>query len=318
MASFSMGVKNELVQLPLEDNCCIAAETLALFRMSGSMILEQGRWGALFQTKNVAIARRFLSLIRKSGLSLTTETGIQKNQKLQRRNTYQLRIHPTEETGEWFQRMGISGFGIMDEKKERSFLKKRCCRRAYLRGAFLGGGSVNRPEARYHLELVCQKAQFADFLKEVMEKFEMPAKIMERKEEFVVYLKRGDAIVTFLQIIGATEGLLNFENVRIQKEYNENITRAQNFDLANADKIADASARQINIIRALEEADLLEKLPLPLREVAMLRLHNEGESLNDLVARFSGNLSKSGLNHRIKKMEEMGKEILKKYAGNRS
>jgi len=312
MASFATQVKNELVKLPMESPCCVGAETLALFRMGGSMILERGRVGALFQTKHAAIAHRFLSLVRKNEIKLLTETGVQKTSKLQRKNIYQLKFLPSEESVAWLKHLGILGVEGFNRGSDRPFTRRRCCQRAYLRGAFLGGGSVNRPEGRYHLELVTANPEFSSFLKEVMGNFELAPKITERKEEEVVYLKEGDAIIHFLQIIGAHAALLNFENVRILKERREYVNRTMNCEIANVQKTVDAAFRQLQLIQALDEAELLDRLPLPLREAALLRLRYPEESLKDLASRFSGNLSKSGLNHRFKKLEQVGKEILER------
>ena len=182
-----------------------------------------------------------------------------------------------------------------------------------MRGAFLGGGSVNKPEGRYHLELASTNEAFIDFIQEVIGKFELNAKIAQRKEEFVVYLKEGDAIIHFLQIVGANEALLNFENVRIIKERREYANRTMNCEVANVQKTVDAAFRHLEVIRKLDEEDLMERLPLSLRETAMMRLRFPEDSLKDLAERFSTPLSKSGLNHRLNKLEKAGKEVLDKY-----
>lgn len=313
MASFATLVKNEVAKLPLEKSCCCSAEMLALFRMSGSMILEQGRFGGLFQTKNPAIAQRFLQLIRQDSFNLVTETGIQKTMRLQRTSVYQVKLIPSEESVQWLREMGILGSEGFNSSKDKGFVKKHCCRRAYLRGAFLGGGSVNKPEGRYHLELASFNEGLIEFLQEVLETFDLKARISQRKEESLVYLKEGDAIIHFLQIVGATEALLNFENVRIVKERREYANRTMNCEVANVQKTVDAAFRQLEVIRKLDEEDLVERLPLSLREAAMMRLRFPEESLKDLAEKFSVPLSKSGLNHRLRKLETAGKEILEKY-----
>ncbi len=313
MTSFSSRVKNEVAKLPLEKSCCSSAEMLALFRMSGSMILERGLFGGLFQTKSPAIAQRFLQLIRQSAFDLLTETGIQKTMRLQRTSVYQVKLIPSEESVLWLREMGILGSDGFNSSKDKGFVKKQCCRRAYLRGAFLGGGSVNKPEGRYHLELASMNEAFIDFIQELIGKFELNAKIAQRNEEYVVYLKEGDSIIHFLQIVGANEALLNFENVRIIKERREYANRTMNCEVANVQKTVDAAFRHLEVIRKLDEEDLMERLPLSLRETAMMRLRFPEESLKDLAERFSTPLSKSGLNHRLNKLEKAGKEILDKY-----
>lgn len=310
MASYSTRVKNELSKLPLEESCCIAAETLGLFRMNGAMILEKGQWGALFETRSASTAHLFLTLVRRSGLQLATETAIQKTTKLQKKNLYQLRLLPSKETLSWLKALGIISEKGLNMSGDKAFIRKHCCQRSYLRGAFLGGGSVNKPEGRYHLELATGSGEFAQFLQKMLMKFGLNPKISERSEEYVVYLKEGDAITHFLQIIGATTTLLEFENMRILKERREYANRASNCEVANVQKTVNAAVRQLEIIDGLRKANLLEKLPLSLREAAILRWRYPEESLKDLASRFSGNLSKSGLNHRFKKLEFCGLKLL--------
>ena len=315
MASFATEVKNELTRLPLNKTCCIAAEALALFRMSGTLILDKGRFGLRFHTKHASIARRFLSLVRQSDIGLNAETMVQKDWRLKKSNLYQLHFQSSDETVKLLERMGIigpKGFNIHGAN-DKPFVRKQCCRRAYLRGAFLGSGSVNRPEGRYHLELVTTNSSFAQFIHELMESFDLLPRLIERKEEWVVYLKEGDAIIHFLQVIGALETLMAFENVRVVKEMRGNVNRVVNCETANLQKTVNASLRQMEVIEALEEAELLERLTFPLREAALLRLRHPEEPLKDLASRFPGGLSKSGLNHRMRKLEEVGAKLLEQH-----
>ena len=184
-------------------------------------------------------------------------------------------------------------------------LRKQCCRRAYLRGAFLGGGSVNRPEGDYHLELVSANPDFARTLTKVMKSCSLPVGMTERKQDYVVYLKGGDAITEFLQIIGAHHALMDFENVRVVKEMRNQVNRIVNCETANLQKTVNAAVRQVASIQLLVGRGELAKLPSSLRETAELRLQYPEANLQELVELSDGKVSRSGLNHRLRKLEQL-------------
>ena len=188
-------------------------------------------------------------------------------------------------------------------------LSKPCCRRAYLRGAFLGGGSVNKPEGDYHLELVTANETFARNLYKLLRGQRLPAGITERKRDFVVYLKDGDAISGFLGLVGAYQAVMNFENVRVVKDMRNQVNRLVNCETANLQKTVNAAGRQLDAIRRIEAAGGLEQLPKSLRETARLRLELPEATLQELVEAAGGRLGKSGINHRLRKLEAIAAEI---------
>lgn len=308
MASFSTEVRNELARVSDENACCQRAELAALLRMGGTMVLGGGGVGMNFSSENAAVARKVLGLI-KRGLELRTEVVVSRARRLKKNNTYLVRVTPSPHVREVLVSLGILGGEGINIGQDSPLLRRQCCRRAYLRGAFLGGGSVNRPEGDYHLELVSANPDFARTLTKVMKGFSLPVGLSERKQDYVVYLKGGDAITDFLQIIGAHNALLDFENVRVVKEMRNQVNRLVNCETANLQKTVNAAVRQAGSIQLLLENGLLEKLPKALRETALLRLEHPEASLQEMVELSTGKVSRSGLNHRLRKLEEMAAQL---------
>ena len=187
--------------------------------------------------------------------------------------------------------------------------RKTCCRKAWLRGAFLGGGSINRPEVEYHLELVTQNEGFAGTLTAALKSFGLTSGRTTRKQDTVVYLKEGDAITSFLGVVGAHEALLEFENVRIVKGMRNQVNRLVNCETANLAKTVNAAVRQIEGIRLLISRRGIDSLPRSLKAVAELRLANPEATLQELVEAYDGGISRSGLSHRLRALERMAEEL---------
>ncbi len=308
MASFSTEVRNELARLNEESTCCQRAELAALLRMGGAMVLGGGGVGMNFTSENAAVARKVLSLI-KRGVSLRTEVVVSRARRLKKNNSYLVKVTPSPHVKEVLLSLGILGGEGLNIGQDSPLLRKQCCRRAYLRGAFLGGGSVNRPEGDYHLELVSANPDFARTLAKVMKGCSLPVGLTERKQDYVVYLKGGDAITAFLQIIGAHNALLDFENVRVVKGMRNQVNRLVNCETANLQKTVNAAVRQAAGIQRLDSRGELEKLPKALQETARLRIAHPEASLQELVDLLDGKVSRSGLNHRLRKLEELALQL---------
>ncbi len=187
--------------------------------------------------------------------------------------------------------------------------KGDCCYRAYLRGAFLGAGSVSNPEGDYHLELTSHNASNAYFILKAMERFGLEAKINKRKGRFVVYHKGSDDIVTFLNVIGAHKKLLEFENIRIIKDLRNRVNRGVNCETANLTKVVNTGVRQLEAIHTIDRAMGIEKLKPTLKEAARLRLECPSSSLKKLGEMFEPPISKSAVNHRLRKIEDIADKM---------
>jgi cell division protein WhiA len=193
---------------------------------------------------------------------------------------------------------------------DKELIKKACCKRSYLRGAFLAGGSVNDPEgSSYHLEIASFDYDHSLALCELTNQFGLNAKLIERKKGWVMYLKEGEKIIEFLNIVGAHQALLRFEDVRILKGMRNQVNRIVNCETANLNKTIQAAVRQIENIRLLERVVGLNNLPPKLREVAEMRLKYPEINLKELGQMLPGTVSKSGVNHRLRKLDELAEKI---------
>ncbi|OPZ73936.1 MAG: Sporulation transcription regulator WhiA [Firmicutes bacterium ADurb.Bin456] len=188
-------------------------------------------------------------------------------------------------------------------------VSRECCRRAYLRGVFLGGGSVNSPEGNYHLEIITDNETFALFIEKLMQKMRLSARISRRKNWFVVYLKESEQIIDFLNLVGAHSALLNFENARIYKDMRNQVNRLVNCETANLNKTVNAAVRHLENIELISDTIGLGQIPASLREVAELRVKYPDASLKELGELIQPRLGKSGVNHRLRKIEEIADQI---------
>jgi DNA-binding protein WhiA len=234
---------------------------------------------------------------------------VRKKMRLKKNNIYMVRI--PYQYQEILQQLKIAEFGVQyREDIDPELITKGCCKRAYLRGAFLAAGSVNDPESNsYHLEMSVGRKNMARSLLGLMNAFDLHAKLIERKKEYVVYVKEGDKIVEFLNVIGAHQALLRFEDVRILKGMRNQVNRLVNCETANLNKTIHAAVRQIENIRLVEQIIGLENLPPHLKEVAELRLKHPEINLKELGTLLSGSVSKSGVNHRLRKLDQIAENI---------
>ncbi|MBO4887169.1 MAG: DNA-binding protein WhiA [Firmicutes bacterium] len=206
-------------------------------------------------------------------------------------------------------------------------LQRSCCRRAYLRGAFLACGSINDPTKNYHIEFLCDHAREANRLKEILSSFDVDPGMLERTRRGtrrvtnVLYLKDSEYIVDVLRIIKAPLSLMELENVRVEKDVKNHIQRRVNCEAANISKIVGASVRQIDAIRFLTDQGVFDTLPEELIDIANLRMEYPDMGLKELGALVDPPISKSGVNHRLKKIIQFSEELKERKeqnAGNTS
>lgn len=189
------------------------------------------------------------------------------------------------------------------------YLEKTCCKRAFIRGAFMASGSMTDPNKAYHFEIVCRTPEQASRLQELMKEFETEPKVVERKNYYVVYLKEGSQIVDMLNVMEAYVSLMNLENVRILKEMRNSVNRQVNCETANISKMVNAAVKQIADIELIRDTDGLDSLPQPLREMAMIRLEYPEAPLKDLGKYMDPPVGKSGINHRLRKLAAVADAI---------
>ncbi|MGC4376879.1 DNA-binding protein WhiA [Fictibacillus sp. Mic-4] len=305
--SFAAETKKELTQLEIKD-CCAKAELAALIRMNGSISFSNRKLVLDIPTENAAIARRIYTLIKRL-YSFHVELLVRKKMRLKKNNVYIVRV-PGEAKALLEDLSIMSGGYSINRTIAKEIKKKSCCRRSYMRGAFLAGGSINHPETGYHLEIFSMYEDHTQDLCELMNHYELKAKVLERKKGYIIYLKDGEKISEFLTLIGAHNALLYFEDVRILKDMRNSVNRLVNCETANLNKTVGAALRQVENIRLIEKEVGLDVLPDKLREIAELRVKHQEITLKELGEMVSsGPVSKSGVNHRLRKIDEIANKI---------
>ncbi|OXM14736.1 DNA-binding protein WhiA [Paenibacillus herberti] len=306
--SFAAQTKKELTLVENQDACCEQAELSSLIRMNGSVHLSSRKVILDISTENAAIARRIYTLIKKQ-FDVHTELLVRKKMRLKKNNVYIVRIPARVQ--EILKELHIVSEGFMfNQGIDKEMIRKPCCKRAYLRGAFLAGGSVNNPEgSSYHLEIACMYEEHCGALVTLANRFGLNARCIERKKGFVFYIKEGEKIIELLNIIGAHQALFKFEDVRIMRDMRNSVNRIVNCETANLNKTIGAAVRQIENIRLLQRQIGLESLPEKLREVAEIRLQHPDMNLKEVGEMLKGSVSKSGVNHRLRKIDELAEKI---------
>ena len=305
--SYASQVKKELTGLTVhKDNA--QAELMALIRMNGALGIANQQMVLSVQTESPAIARRIYSLL-KDFYNVESEIVVRRKMKLKKNNTYvvRLRYHVKELLTE----LGIlDGFHIM-ERVPVQLLKNDLMIQSYLRGAFLAGGSVNNPEtSRYHLEIYSLYEEHNEMIAEMINHFQLNARTTARRSGYIVYLKEAEKIADFLQWIGAINSMLEVENIRIVRDMRNSVNRLVNCENANMDKVANAANKQVANIQFIDQHVGLNNIPEKLREIAMTRLAHPEVSLKELGELVPGGpISKSGVNHRLRKLNAYADKI---------
>lgn len=314
--SFSAETKNELARVFSDNKCCNISELSAIVRLSGSIqIAGYKKLNLKISTELNSTARKVFKLL-KSNFGINTEISVNKNQMLKRNSSYVLMITNDMGAKDLLRELGIlseeEGFLTMNKVPE-NLVKDNECVRAFIRGAFLGGGSISDPEKNYHLEFVTNNEDFAESLKDLINSLGFNSKTVSRKNNYVVYLKESEQISDLLNIIGAHQALLSLESTKIVKEMRNNVNRLVNCETANLSKTVNAAVRQIENIKYIEEKIGLSHLPPNLREIAMLRIEYEDLTLKELGEMAKPELSKSAVNHRLRKIEQIADDLRAKY-----
>ncbi|MBM7600573.1 DNA-binding protein WhiA [Virgibacillus halotolerans] len=306
--SFASEIKKELTTIELDD-CCVLAELTALIRMNGTVSLAKDDYSLDVQTENAAIARRIYTLI-KTAYTIPIELLVRRKMKLKKNNVYIVRMK--EDVGKMLKDLEIfrEPFTFIRSISNK-FLNKTCCKKSYLRGAFLAGGSINNPEtSSYHLEIFNFHQEHNEALCELANTFDLRARTLERKNGYIVYIKEAEKITAFLSVIGAHNALFKFEDVRIVRDMRNSVNRLVNCETANLNKTIGAAFRQIENINFIERTVGLDQLPEKLQEIAKLRVEHQEVSLKELGEMVeSGKISKSGVNHRLKKIDLFAEKI---------
>lgn len=283
--SFSSEVKTELAKHLGKSRHCQIAELAALIAFEGRIPAAESENRLLMQKYQLLLAELF---------------RIEE-------------IHTAEEARSVFSTVkmynDVTGEPEPEDTVKGLLIQQSCCKRAYIRGAFLAGGSISDPNKSYHFEIVCRSIPQAEQLRDVINSFDMDAKIVARKKYQVVYLKEGSQIVDILNIMEAHVALMNLENVRILKEMRNSVNRKVNCETANISKTVNAAVKQLADIEYIRETAGLSYLPENLKEMALLRLEYPDAPLAELGTYLNPPVGKSGVNHRLRRISEMADSL---------
>ena len=315
--SFSSNVKDELSrQMPGARHCQIA-ETAAILSLCGRVkISASDHFWIEIHTENVAVARKYFTLLKKT-FNIRTDVSIRSGINPGRSRTYIVAVREHEEALKVLQAVKlINSQGEIGENLSlirNVVLQNACCRRAFIRGAFLAAGSISAPEKFYHFEIVCPTEPKAEQLKNIIATFDIEAKIVPRKKYYVVYIKEGSQIVDILNVMEAPVSLMELENIRIVKEMRGSVNRQVNCETANINKTVSAAVKQIEDIRFIQSVAGLSGLPESLQEMARIRLERPEATLKELGEALEPPVGKSGVNHRLRKLSLVAEELRQQY-----
>lgn len=308
--SFSREVKQEIIQIKVKDNQCQLAELAALIRMNGSIQLTNKGLAIKVKFTLGDLARKVYSLI-KDDFNLDIEIVVKRKRHFSNYQTiYQLVILPQIGVKIFLKELGLlNKKNHLSFKIKKDFLRKKDYQKAYLRGAFLGGGSVNSPYKGYHLEFRCEHEGFAQDLIKLLKIFDLKGQLNQHQGKYVVYFKSFEQIITILNIIGAYQSLLKMENIYVLKDLKNDVNRKLNFETANLDKTVQAAISQLEDIAIIEEKKGLNYLDKRLKELAILRKKYDYLSLKELGQLLNPPLSKSGVNHRLRRIKKIADKL---------
>lgn len=309
--SFSGMVKEELSRQISSGRHCRIAEIAALL-MTGGRITVVGEKPVLrFQMENDSVVRKYFTLLQKT-FNMLPVISVKESRYSKKGRIFYVDISDPEKTELILQSTKL---GVRSEENKELYLtntlvvQQPCCKRAFLRGCFLASGSISDPEKGYHLEIVCTDREKAKLLQTLIHHFEIDARIVVRKNSYVVYMKEGARIVDMLAVMEAGQSLMNLENIRIVKEVRNTVNRKVNCETANINKTVNAAVKQIEDIRLVEREIGFQSLDERLAELAELRLQFPEATLKELGMMLTPKVGKSGVNHRLRRLSVMAKEL---------
>ncbi len=309
MLTFSSQIKAELCRQSDKGRACAFAELAGIVHTGGILAFGSARPALLLNTEHGDVVTRIFSLARKC---FGVECELARRQGLKKAGTYRVKIAPPDFPAALLA-LGLSlspGIGP-DPAAFPSLCAPAGCREAFLRGAFLGGGSMADPCKRYHLEFVSGSGAVAGEIRQLLSGFGLAAGAMPRRESFIAYIKGVEDIITLLTLLGAHAAVLELENIRILKGIRNNVNRQINCESANIDKTVRSALAQAENIRLIDAVLGLSSLPEGLQETAELRLQNPEASLSELAA-LSGGVSRSRINHRMRRLAEIAEQLRQK------
>ena len=303
--SFSNEVKEELAQVEPGCSHCLRATLAALVRVNGSLYLVgKGKHRLEIDTDSLPTAnliQNYFQQLYELEIAITIRRNV-----LHKSLNYLISIPPQHELEYALVDMGVlAEDGGLEMGLAPKLVKKQCCSAAYLRGAFIGNGFIADPSGRAHFELSFVLEEIANDVAKLFHEKGINVKVMKRRNNFVVYLKSGDAITEFLAYTQAYKAAMEYEEQRVIKSVRNDTNRKTNAEIANMQKAVDASLRSCECIMKLQEQGRISSLPAALREIAYLRLQYPAASLSELGQHANPPLSKSAVAHRVHRLEQV-------------
>lgn len=301
--SFSSNVKEELSRNETGARHCKIAELAGFIKFCGEVTQDGENYRVKIHTETVTVARRFYTLL-KNLFKIQAKIDVSRNDFLKRSRNYTVSVDNRDDCV-----LLLKTVKLMEQDEFGLVLQNTCCKRAYIRGAFQAAGSMSDPEKNYHFEIVSADEKTSEQLKEVLNFFELDAKIVLRKKYYVVYIKEGSKIVDVLNIMEAHVALMRFENIRILKDMRNTVNRRVNCETANIHKTVSAAVKQVEDIEYIMEHKGLHHLSQGLQDIAYLRMEHPEATLKELGDMLDPPVGKSGVNHRLKKLNKMAEEM---------
>ena len=309
--SFASDVRGELARLPAGEICCARSELAAALLVSGGIAWRgRDRYSVTLTAADAAVVRRFFTMLKQCwGIvgQIRTLTG----DALNGLKHYQLAV-PDEDASRLLAELQLLDAGALfgvRQVPDGEIVRFACCKKAFARAAFMMGGAVSDPEKAYHIEIAVPTESLAAFIAAQLTYFEINVKIAGRKAKYVVYLKRAEDISDMLSLMGASGAMMAFENVRVKKEVSNRVNRQLNCDSSNINRVMNAAEAQIRDIRYIDEQLGLDKLPAPLRDMALVRANNPETSLAELGDLLAPPIGKSGVNARLRRLADIAEKL---------
>lgn len=314
--SFTSQVKQEICSVKL-DASQSKAQLCALLLVKASIHMDWQGMSLSFQIENANIAKHAYSLM-KTLYDVEPRLSVLKKNNLKKNNIYRLQVY--EKASEILEDLTILRVQGLYEVPSYTLIRSEKNCRAFLSGCFLASGSINHPKsANYHLEFGCEHEKLAELIAKSLERFYIPAKVIQRKHSFIAYVKSGEKIADFLRLAGASEALFEFEDLRIQRDIYNQITRLDNCELANEMKSIKAAQDQLAYIETIEKNQASINLPEKLQQTMEIRKKYPEASIRELCSEmliaYGEDISKSGMKHRLSKLKELAKPYMASQEG---
>ena len=309
--SFASDVRGELARVVTEDACCIKSELTAALLCSGGIAWRgRNRYALTITASEASIVRRYFAMLKRQW-GVIGQIRTLSGDALNNQTRYQLAIPEEEALGllrelDLLDEKGL--FGLRSVPTGAS-LEYSCCKKSFLRAAFMMCGAVSHPDKGYHIEIAAPNEALAELMVGLLAEFDLRAGCAQRKTRFVVYMKRAEDISDMLSLLGAVRAMMAFENIRVKKEVRNRINRQMNCDSSNINRVMNAAETQIRDIRFIDQELGLDKLPAPLREMAFTRANNPEMPLAELGELMEPPLGKSGVNARLRRLTTIADKL---------